>query len=564
MDQETSTNILIVDDTPDNLRLLTQMLAKQYKIRAVTNGPRAIESAKANPPDLILLDVMMPQMTGYQVCENLKADAKTRDIPVIFISALGDARAKVKAFAAGGVDYVTKPLEIREISARVQTHLALRNLYKGLQEKNAQLEHEVNVRQAAEEQLRLYADQLKLLHEIDQSILAAQSPESIAVAAIGRIRRLMSCQRVTVIEITESGQLKELAAEASRPFKLRSDIDIYRPAFEGHLLKNGRVQGVADLGAFPQRTAMQDTLYEEGVRSYMIVPLRARDELIGSLHLEVDQANAFDAQHINAAMEIAALLAMAIQQTRLYAALHQRTLELEARNAELDAFAHTVAHDLKNPLTSLIGFSEMLGSRFFKIPQERLEYNLQLINQSAHKMNSIINELLLLSSVRGIESVQTQPLDMSDLIDQVRMRIAHLIDEYEPEIVLPSSWPEAWGYGPWIEEVWANYFSNALKYGGQPPRVEFGATPLAPGKVKFWVRDNGNGLAPEQQAQLFTPFERLHEARAQGHGLGLSIVQRIVEKLGGEVGVESRNIEGEGCTFYFTLPDSPGDKIGEA
>jgi hypothetical protein len=130
------------------------------------------------------------------------------------------------------------------------------------------------------------------------------------------------------------------------------------------------------------------------------------------------------------------------------------------------------------------------------------------------------------------------------------------------EIILPQAWPVALGYGPWVEEVWANLLSNAIKYGGQPeagvpPRVEMGfdespSRSLADSRIRFWVRDNGPGLAREEQRQLFTEFTRLHKKRARGHGLGLSIVRRIVGKLGGEVGVEST--PGQGSLFYFTLP----------
>jgi two-component system sensor histidine kinase/response regulator len=100
--------------------------------------------------------------------------------------------------------------------------------------------------------------------------------------------------------------------------------------------------------------------------------------------------------------------------------------------------------------------------------------------------------------------------------------------------------------------VWANYLSNAIQYGGRPPRVELGVTEQADGMVRFWVRDNGPGLTPEEQARLFTPFTQLAQVRARGHGLGLSIVRRIVERLGGQVGVESEI--GRGSAFTFTLP----------
>jgi hypothetical protein len=114
-----------------------------------------------------------------------------------------------------------------------------------------------------------------------------------------------------------------------------------------------------------------------------------------------------------------------------------------------------------------------------------------------------------------------------------------------------------------------NYITNALKYGGDPPQVELGADVVATGAdpaaaadahVRFWVRDNGDGLTEDEQERLFTPFERLHQTRAHGHGLGLSIVRRIINRLDGEVGVESEALPGKGSTFYFTLPAPPGNQ----
>jgi sigma-B regulation protein RsbU (phosphoserine phosphatase) len=137
-------NILIVDDTPANLRLLAQMLAERgYRVRPVPDGSLALEATRAEPPDLILLDIRMPEMNGYEVCERLKADAQTRDIPIIFISALDATQDKVRAFSVGGVDYVTKPFQVEEVLARVETHLALRKLQKQLQEANRKMEREL-------------------------------------------------------------------------------------------------------------------------------------------------------------------------------------------------------------------------------------------------------------------------------------------------------------------------------------------------------------------------------------------------------------------------------------
>ncbi len=134
-------SILIVDDTPVNLHLLTRILTNQgYDVRLAQDGHTALASARAKPPDLILLDIMMPEMDGYEVCEELKADKNTTDIPVIFISAMNEVLDKVKAFSIGGVDYITKPFQAKEVVARVNTHLTIRHLQKSLQEQNAQLQ----------------------------------------------------------------------------------------------------------------------------------------------------------------------------------------------------------------------------------------------------------------------------------------------------------------------------------------------------------------------------------------------------------------------------------------
>ncbi len=232
--------------------------------------------------------------------------------------------------------------------------------------------------------------------------------------------------------------------------------------------------------------------------------------------------------------------------------LSRRTAELEKRNEELDAYAHTVAHDLKAPLASVIGFSDLLEKRCNKIPQDKLVYYCSVIAQNGRKIIDIIDALLLLASVRKVDEVPVQRLDLPDIIEDIQRRLADAIIENNVEIVVPDHWPDVNSYQPWVEEILVNYISNAIKYGGRPPRIEVGAANHVDGYVRFWVRDNGKGLTPEEQARLFVPFTRLDQIRVKGYGLGLSIVQRIAEKLNGQVGVESEI--GQGSTFYFTLP----------
>jgi signal transduction histidine kinase len=243
----------------------------------------------------------------------------------------------------------------------------------------------------------------------------------------------------------------------------------------------------------------------------------------------------------------------AVERKQAEEALRQNAHDLQERNEELDAFAHTVAHDLKNPLSLIVGFAELLDQSAPTTVGDEPRRILDGIIRSAQTMNNIIDELLLLAGMRRLD-VQAVPLNMFSVVAQAQQRLAHMIDKYQAEISLPNSWPVAAGYGPWVEEVWVNYISNAVKYGGRPPRVELGAKLQPDGQIRFWVRDNGDGIAAEDQSKLFMPFTRLGQARAKGHGLGLSIVKRIVEKLGGQVGVESDGIPGYGSVFYFTLP----------
>ncbi|MCC3583635.1 response regulator [Microcoleus sp. PH2017_30_WIL_O_A] len=147
-------NILVVDDTPQNLRLLAGILSdKGYQVRPVPNGKLALSAAQKMPPDIVLLDIMMPDMDGYEVCQRLKDSEVTKDIPVIFISAINDVMDKVKAFAVGGVDFITKPFQVEEVLARIETHLKICSLQQSLQEKNQDLATAIYQLQATQEHL---------------------------------------------------------------------------------------------------------------------------------------------------------------------------------------------------------------------------------------------------------------------------------------------------------------------------------------------------------------------------------------------------------------------------
>ena len=238
-------------------------------------------------------------------------------------------------------------------------------------------------------------------------------------------------------------------------------------------------------------------------------------------------------------------------------ALRYHMAELEASNEHLDAFAHTVAHDLKAPLATIIGYAEMLSCYFDQLTLEQVQQHLCDLEQTGERMVKIIDALLLFSRVHRQNDLALDGVNMAETVAESLDRVATSMMQQDARIVVPELWPSALGYGPWMVEVWVNYLTNALKYGGDPPFLELGYTVEPRGTqqnafVRFWVRDQGEGLTESQIEKLFVPFSRLHSSEVQGHGLGLSIVRRIVERLGGQVGAES--VRGQGSTFWFTLP----------
>ncbi|MDM8565634.1 response regulator [Candidatus Halobeggiatoa sp. HSG11] len=360
--------ILIVDDTLKNIQVLGSILLEhEYDIHVARDGQQALDAIDTINPDLILLDVIMPILDGFETCRRLKANAKTKHIPVIFLTAKTTDEDMLKGFELGGIDYVTKPFSSVVLLARVNTQIKLYQLQKKMQE---------------------------------------------------------------------------------------------------------------------------------------------------------------------------------------------YTIELEQRNQQLDAFSRTVAHDLKNPLNTVIGYSDELAEICIQdnLLDDELRLQLNLVAKAGHKMEDIITSLLLFAKTSKDDVIDKQPLNMSNIIKQVQERLIYAINGCNAEITIPDNFPTVISYGPWVEEIWANYISNGLKYGGYPPKLELGADIIEDDNmVRFWIKDNGQGLSTEAQAKLFIPFTRLHtNAQAEGHGLGLSIIQQIAERLNGKVGVESE--VGQGSTFYFSLP----------
>lgn len=418
----------------------------------------------------------------------------------------------------------------------------------------------------AQEALRHHARTLAQLTRLGQELSASLDLQQIAELLARVATEIIGSESVSVwlIDKEQAGELvcwtssdHILYDEKHSPVNLRLRAG---QGIAGWVAQHGESVIVNDAPADPRFFAGIEQQIGFRTHSLLAVPLRTRGTTVGVLEILNKLAGQFTPDDLNLAEMLAASTAVAIDNARLVQDLRCYAANLEAQNAELDAFAHTVAHDLKNPLAALISASDLLRNDLDQIPVDKRDWFLDIIHQNSRKMSNIIDELLLLASVRKMEEVKLGPLDMAAIVPSALERLSGMIADYQAEITAPdaAAWPAALGYGPWVEEIWVNYISNAIKYGGDastPPRVEVGATLQADGRVRFWVRDNGRGLTPDEQARLFTQFTRLHQIKAEGHGLGLSIVRRIADKLGGEVGVESEI--GRGSVFYFTLPAAP-------
>ncbi|MCG8422149.1 MAG: HAMP domain-containing histidine kinase [Proteobacteria bacterium] len=309
------------------------------------------------------------------------------------------------------------------------------------------------------------------------------------------------------------------------------------------------------------------------------LPILCRGQLSGVLYLEIDSRDIetpalLDVNsglhslpvHLASGLALARLIAAQTaivsahlaERAALLERLAERQQQLEAADArgqaasqELDDIAHWVAHDLRTPLTSVMGFTQILLADWAELPASEIDSLLGTIDQSSMKMAQILDELLVIVRLRK-GGVERTALDMEEIVAQAQLRLANAIRRCEGRIETAASWPAAAGYRPWIEAVWSTLIRSGLDHGGRPPSLTLGATEQGDGLIGFWLRDNGPGLSDDTRAQLFAPLQYSGGTHNQGHGFGFALARQIVEALGGELSIES--VPGQGNTYYFTLP----------
>ncbi|HZJ22979.1 MAG TPA: ATP-binding protein [Anaerolineales bacterium] len=448
-----------------------------------------------------------------------------------------------------------------------QFGVTLRAALNAALERERELENEIMVRRQAEAALQRSTGRMETLHEIDRSLLAASSAREIASRALVRIRQLVPSPRASV-SLFDLGkdEITFLAADFDGKEKI-AETPITAQEF-GQRIIDRLLQSKAwfanDVLADPQATDLDKRLAtQSGIHAWLCVPLMYQGELIGALNLGRGVGNPFSDEDAAISHDIANQLAIAIQHINLYNSLKKELAErkkliseLEANNAELERFAYTVSHDLRNPLVTIKGFLGMLQKDLRDGRQDRITSDFQRISNAADKMHALLSDLLQLSRIGRV----VNPFNEVDLIKLTADALENLdarIHSKNVTVNISPDLPVVFGDRLRLGEMLENLIDNAAKYSGdQPnPMIEVG-TQQRQGSPVIFVKDNGMGIEPQHLSKIFGLFDKL-DPLSEGTGIGLAIVKRIIETHGGKVWVESEGL-GKGATFYFTLPNVDG------
>ncbi|MEB3355651.1 MAG: response regulator [Synechococcales bacterium] len=524
--------LLIVDDHPTNIKVLSDLLIQQgFQVLIARDGENALQKLERITPDLILLDVLMPGIDGFETCRRLKDRPATQDIPVIFMTALADPVDKVKGLTMGAVDYITKPFQQEEVLARVSTHLRLRHLSKQLMEQNVQLQTEVRSRQLAETALRSSEEKFA------KAFRANPGPMLIATLAEGRILEANQafCNTLSYpLEAVLHQHLQKLCL-----FVNAADAD--------YLLATLREQSTIRNFECQLRTATGAS--RDWLISAEVVAIKDTDCILAMM------------------MDISDCKRAAI-------AMEQAKATAEQANQAKTRFLSNISHELRTPLNTILGYIQLL-ERDVRLTREQRS-QLETINRSSHHLLALINDVLEMTKIESGQLVlYPRVFDLMGLLDtltvmlepRVQARGIRLAFDLAPDVPRYICVDETK-----LRQILLNLLGNGIKFTerGQVslhvsrengPQIAIAGSPPAwcsPAdqwvNLRFTITDTGAGIAPEELDGLFDPFTQTEAGRQteEGTGLGLPISQQLVTLMGGHITVEST--VGVGSVFHFTIP----------
>ncbi len=341
MDATTSpANILIVGDSDVSLRALATILSQSgYKVRIARSGREGLASAQASPPDLIMLNLRMPELDGYAACAQLRADAATCDIPVFFLGASNSAEERVAAFRSGGVDFIARPFEMPEVLARVATHIKLHRMQQRLQEQNVRLSHESAENARLFGETRKRAERMELLNNISMAIIGQADLHEVLRGAADGLTRVLGVEQVGIALLDGNRQhlivMAEHSAKGSPP-AAGSEIPLAGNRSMEHILKTRAPLAVRDAQHDPLLDGVHKIMAQRSVQSILLVPMLVRGEVIGTVGCDATGApREFTPQDIELAQTVANLVALRLEQARLIEAERQAHQQAERRAEDL-------------------------------------------------------------------------------------------------------------------------------------------------------------------------------------------------------------------------------------
>ncbi len=548
--------ILIVDDHPSNLQVLFALLESYgFRVLAVQNGENALKIANSILPDLILLDILMPGIDGFEVCRLLKAKSETQHIPVIFLTALSETVNKVKGFEMGGIDYVTKPIEHRELLARIQTHLTLKKMSFSLASQNEKLQQEVYARTRVERQQALVG---KITEKIRDSLDETQILQTVTEELV-KVLNTDSCQielydekltMATVVYEYIKEDTKEVPSEHLRYHgKVQQVIE---PIYQ-QLLKKIPSQFVSISSNFNnvQYTKLACPIFENG----------ASKGILGNLWLLKPSEAVFEELEVQLVQQVASQCAIAIRQARLYEASQQQVKELEKLNRLKDDFLKTISHELRSPMSSMQlamqTLEKLLQSEYPHYKSPKFARVLEIFTSSARRHNRLIENLLMLCYLDVKSEVFTSELiNLQIFIPEIIQSFSARTQQQKQNLVidLPEDLPLLSSHAASLEHIVVELLTNACKYtpAGETIGLQAGVTDQA---IELSVTNSGVVIPEKEQHRIFDQFYRIPNNDPWQHGgtgLGLTLVKKMVEVIGASLQLESSSGQ---TKFTIKLPN---------